>query len=48
MTGLKRGREGDREITLFKSVGNAVQDVAVARSVLKQADRLDLGLEIEL
>jgi ornithine cyclodeaminase len=45
---LKPGRETDTEITLFKSVGNAVQDVAVATKALKEADRLGLGLEIEL
>ena len=45
---LKPARGSDREITLFKSVGNAVQDVAVATKALKEAERLGLGLEIEL
>jgi ornithine cyclodeaminase len=44
----KRGRESDEEITFFKSVGNAVQDVSVARKVLEEAGRLGLGLEVEL
>jgi ornithine cyclodeaminase len=46
--GTKRGRESDEEITFFKSVGNAVQDVSVARKVLEEAGRLGLGLEVEL
>ncbi len=45
---LKPGRESDEEITLFKSVGNAVQDVSVARAVLMQAETLGLGIEVEL
>ena len=46
--GLKTGREGAEEITLFKSVGNAVQDVSVARAVLTRAETLGLGIEVEL
>jgi alanine dehydrogenase len=46
--GTKRGRETEEEITFFKSVGNAVQDVSVARKVLEEAGRLGLGLEVEL
>jgi alanine dehydrogenase len=46
--GLKPGRESAEEITLFKSVGNAVQDVSVARAVLAQAETLELGVEVEL
>ncbi len=46
--GTKPGRENDQEITFFKSVGNAVQDVSVARKVLEEAGRLGLGLEVEL
>lgn len=34
--------------TLFKSVGNAVQDLVVADSVLSQANRLGLGQLIEM
>lgn len=48
VAGAKRGRESDEEITFFKSVGNAVQDVSVARKVLEEAGRLGLGLEVEL
>ena len=48
VAGLKPGRESPDEITLFKSVGNAVQDVSVARAVLTQAETLGLGIEVEL
>jgi ornithine cyclodeaminase len=46
--GIKAGRAGAEEITLFKSVGNAVQDVSVARVVLTRAEMLGLGIEVEL
>ena len=46
--GLKPGRDNAEEITLFKSVGNAVQDVSVARAVLTRAEMLGLGIEVEL
>lgn len=44
--GRKAGRQRDDEITLFKSVGVAVQDVAAARAALERADRLQLGQEV--
>jgi len=46
--GLIPGRESDTEITFFKSVGLAVQDVAVASLILQRAAELGLGLEVEL
>lgn len=46
--GIRPGREDPDEITLFKSVGNAVQDVSVARAVLTRAEMLGLGIEVEL
>ncbi|MEW6232701.1 MAG: hypothetical protein AB1566_10385 [Chloroflexota bacterium] len=48
VAGLKPGRERDDEITYFKSVGVAVQDVAAARRVLDRAAELGLGVEVEL
>jgi ornithine cyclodeaminase len=41
------GREAS-EVTFFKSVGNAVQDVAVAELILRRATELDLGVEVDL
>ncbi|MBM4464533.1 MAG: hypothetical protein FJ014_03015 [Chloroflexi bacterium] len=46
--GIRPGRENPDEITLFKSVGNAVQDVSVARALLTRAEMLGLGIEVEL
>ena len=48
VAGDKPGRESSKEVTLFKSVGVAVQDVAAASAVLEEAERLDLGTEIAL
>lgn len=42
------GRESEEETTFFKSVGLAVQDVAVAELVLKRAEELGLGLDVEI
>ncbi len=46
--GLVPGRERAEEITLFKSVGTAVQDVSVARAVFDAAERLNLGTQVEI
>ena len=48
VAGLKPGRVSPEEITLFKSVGVAVQDVAAADAVLEAAERLSLGTEVAL
>ena len=48
LAGARPGRSDDAELTLFKSVGNAVQDLAVAGLVLDEARRLELGTEVEL
>jgi alanine dehydrogenase len=42
------GRRADQEITFFKSVGVAVQDVAVAELILRRAEEIGLGLEVDL
>ncbi len=42
------GRSSDQEVTLFKSVGNAVQDVSVGALVLEEATRKGLGTVVEL
>jgi alanine dehydrogenase len=46
--GLKPGRSAAEEITFFKSVGVAVQDVAAAGAALEAAQRLGLGTEAAL
>jgi ornithine cyclodeaminase len=46
--GLKPGRQDDDEITYFKSVGNAAQDVAVAQAIYQRSLQENLGVEIDL
>jgi ornithine cyclodeaminase/alanine dehydrogenase-like protein (mu-crystallin family) len=46
--GSATGRTKADEITLFKSVGNAVQDVVVARRAVDRARSLGLGYSLEL
>lgn len=46
--GRVAGRTGPDEITLFKSVGNAAQDVAVAALALARAEALGLGTSVSL
>ena len=48
VAGQKAGRTSEDEITYFKTVGVAVQDVAAARRVLDKATELGLGAEVEL
>jgi ornithine cyclodeaminase/alanine dehydrogenase-like protein (mu-crystallin family) len=46
--GLKPGRSSADQITLFKSVGLAVQDLAAASIIYNDAVKLNIGTEIEL
>ena len=48
VAGTKAGRESSEEITLFKSVGVAVQDVATATAVLEAARDSGLGTDVSL
>jgi ornithine cyclodeaminase/alanine dehydrogenase-like protein (mu-crystallin family) len=48
VAGTKLGRESDEEITLFTSVGNAVQDLAAASRVLANAEKQGLGREVNV
>ncbi len=48
VAGSKPGRVSPEEITFFKSVGNAAQDMALARRVVDAAARLGLGTEVDL
>lgn len=45
---IKPGRESEEEITFFKSVGNAVQDLSAAACIYEKTERLNLGKVIEL
>jgi ornithine cyclodeaminase/alanine dehydrogenase-like protein (mu-crystallin family) len=48
VAGTKPGRSSDDQVTLFKSVGNAVQDVSVGARILQEAIRKGLGTVVEL
>jgi ornithine cyclodeaminase len=48
VSGSRRGRATPVEITLYKSVGVAVQDLAAAALVFAAAREREIGLEIEL
>jgi ornithine cyclodeaminase len=48
VAGKMAGRTDDQQITFFKSVGNAVQDVAVAQVAYTRARELGLGHEVAL
>ena len=47
VNGARPGRESDDEITLFKSVGVAAQDAAVASAILRAAEEKDIGTSVE-
>ena len=46
LSGRAPGRSGDRERTVFKSVGNAIQDLVVAARAFERARELGIGEEI--
>jgi alanine dehydrogenase len=46
--GKKKGRENDEEITIYKSTGMAIQDVATAKMVYEKAKEKGLGLEVDI
>ena len=48
INGDQPGRQNDREITFFKSVGLAVQDAVTAAAVLKAAEKMNLGTVIKM
>jgi ornithine cyclodeaminase len=48
VSGSRRGRATPVEITLYKSVGVAIQDLAAAALVFAAAKEREVGLEIEL
>ncbi len=46
--GRAAGRTGDRQITFFKSVGNAVQDIASAQRAYALAHMQGIGIDVSL
>jgi ornithine cyclodeaminase/alanine dehydrogenase-like protein (mu-crystallin family) len=48
VTGKREGRTSDGEITVFKSVGNAVQDLVTAARIFEIASAAGWGAEAEL
>jgi ornithine cyclodeaminase/alanine dehydrogenase len=46
VTGQKKGRTSDEEITLFKSNGLAIQDAATAKLVYDKALKAGIGVEV--
>jgi len=48
VTGKKQGRSSDSQITLFKSNGLAIQDVATAKLVYERAKEKGFGQEVQI
>ncbi|MDP6558765.1 MAG: ornithine cyclodeaminase family protein, partial [Candidatus Binatia bacterium] len=48
LAGTRPGRESPSEITLYKSVGIAIQDVATARLVYERAIEKKVGTQVEM
>lgn len=48
ITGKKPGRENDRQITLFKSNGLAIQDAATAMLVYRKAQEAKIGTSVDI
>jgi ornithine cyclodeaminase/alanine dehydrogenase-like protein (mu-crystallin family) len=48
LIGHGKGRGDDDEITLFKSLGLAIEDLASASHVYEQAVRAGAGVNVEL
>lgn len=48
LAGLHPGRSGDDELTVFKSLGLAVEDLAAAQLAVERARAAGLGTEVEL
>ena len=48
LAGTKSGRNSASEVTLYKSVGIAIQDVATAQLVYRKALELKVGTNVEV
>jgi ornithine cyclodeaminase len=48
LTGKKKGRENDKEITIYDSVGFAIEDFSVLRLALDLAEKYNIGSQMEM
>ncbi|AEI35753.1 MULTISPECIES: ornithine cyclodeaminase [Francisella] len=48
LTGKKKGRENDKEITIYDSVGFAVEDFSALRLTLDLAEKYDIGSQMDM
>ena len=48
LIGAVEGRRSDSELTVFKSLGLAVEDLAAAELVLQRAEAESAGVEVDL
>lgn len=48
LTGKARGRDSEEEITIFKSVGIAIQDLATAAYAFRKSCECDVGSEVTI
>jgi alanine dehydrogenase len=46
VSGQQHGRSTDADITLFKSVGTALQDIAIAKAIYLRAKQKGLGRDL--
>jgi ornithine cyclodeaminase/alanine dehydrogenase-like protein (mu-crystallin family) len=48
LSGIQPGRQSDEELTVFRSLGLAVEDLAAAEHAVAAARRLGIGTEVEI
>jgi ornithine cyclodeaminase len=48
VAGMAAGRDGDDEITVFESLGIAIEDLAAADHVVRRAREADVGTDVQL
>lgn len=48
LAGHRPGRTDDKEITVFKSLGLAIEDIAAAARIVRAAHDKGLGIEVSL
>ena len=47
LAGMRRGRASDEELTVFKSMGIAVEDLAAAQLCVARARERGVGVEVD-